>query len=232
MADTTTVKSDQINAADLVGGPITVTIDRVNIDLSQDQPVAIRLVGMEKVYRPCKIMRRTMMDMWGPDASQYVGRSMTLYCDPSVRFGKDKPGGTRISHMSHINEEKIVTLMVAKGKFAAHRITPLSTQDAKPAPAAASVAADAPGIDYTGLAKSAARKGKDAFVMWWNSDQGKDGRAAGLTVTEEIKAIIADADKAASEADNPFGLPPITPTQAEIDAAMAEAARAASEVAE
>ena len=125
MAATTTVKSDQINAADLLGGPVTVTIERVNIDLNNDQPVSMRIVGMEKVYRPCKIMRRVMVENWGGDANQYVGRSLTLYCDPNVRFGKDQPGGTRISHMSHIDGEKIATLMVSRGKFAPHRIRPL-----------------------------------------------------------------------------------------------------------
>lgn len=226
MLDTTTVKSDQINAADLLGGPITVTIDRVNIDLGQDQPVSMRLVGMDKVYRPCKIMRRAMVEMWGGDANAYIGRALTLYCDPNVRFGKDQPGGTRISHMSHIAGEKILSTMVSKGKFAPHRIKPLMPE-AKPAQPPASVAADAFTQDE---ARAAARRGTEAFKAWWAANPDK--RPDATLIKGELQQFCAAADKAASEADNPFGLPPITPTQAEIDAAMADAARAASEGAE
>ena len=40
---------------------------------------------------------------WGTDGKAWAGRSVTLYNDPEVTFGKDKVGGIRISHLSHID---------------------------------------------------------------------------------------------------------------------------------
>ena len=225
MAATTTVKSDQVNAADLLGGSITVTIDRVNIDMNNDQPVSMRLVGMDKVYRPCKIMRRVMVENWGADASQYVGRSLTLYCDPNVRFGKDQPGGTRISHMSHIDADKVSTLMVSKGKFAPHRVKVLEAQ--KPAPSQAAVQAD---LNIQAEALAVAKNGAAAFKAWWSANPDKRLECKGIMDT--LKAACQAADKA-MEAD-PFGLPPITdtrPTPEEM-AAAEQAALAAMQVTE
>ena len=230
LSTTIAPKSDQLNSDDLISGPRTIKIAKVAA-WNSEQPIAISFDGDNgKPYLPCKSMRRVLVHVWGTDGNTYVGRAMTLYRDPEVLFGGVKVGGIRISHMTNMEADVILSLTASKKSRAPYRVRVL--QAAKPAPSPASVAADAPGIDYTGLAKSAAGAGKDAFVMWWNSDQGKDGRAAGLTVTDEIKAIIAAADKAASEADNPFGLPPITPSQAEIDAAMAEAALATKEAEE
>ncbi len=36
-------------------------------------------------------MRRVLAAAWGTDASVYVGRSVRLYFDPNVTFGKEKP---------------------------------------------------------------------------------------------------------------------------------------------
>ena len=229
MSATTTVKSDQINAADLLGGPITVTIDKVNIDLSAEQPVSMRLVGMEKVYRPCRIMRRVMVENWGADANTYVGHAMTLFCDPKVRFGKDQPGGTRISHMSHITGEKISTLMVSKGKFAPHLIRPLETLTPKPAAPAAMTAEQA-----IALSEGAANRGTAFFREWFNSPQGKDCRSATALNMATLKQFCTAADNAALAVADPFGLPPLAdddphPTEAELAAAEQAAMDARSE---
>lgn len=220
MSDTTAVKSDQINAADLLGGSITVTVSGVKIDLSSDQPVSMQLKETPKVFRPCKIMRRAIMEMWGNDANAYVGRSMTLYCDPNVRFGKDQPGGTRISHMSHIDGERVVTTMVSKGKFAPHHIRPLVQNRPALDQVATAVSTAAP--DHTALAMGIACRGTDAFRAWWKSDEGKSARASGVTATEDIKRACADAD--AAIAADPFGLPPIDNRPAPEQMAPAEAA--------
>ncbi|MBK8200630.1 MAG: hypothetical protein IPK75_20025 [Acidobacteria bacterium] len=81
-------KSDQLNADDLLSGPRTITITKVSGTGAADQPVAVHFEGDDgKPYKPCKSMRRVMIAGWGVDAAQYVGRSMTLYCDPKVVFG-------------------------------------------------------------------------------------------------------------------------------------------------
>ncbi len=95
-------KSDQINADDLIGGPITIKIAGVKITPSSEQPVAIQIDGERKVYRPCKSMMRVMVAAWGPDSAAYVGQSLTLYREDSVTWAGVAVGGIRISAMSGI----------------------------------------------------------------------------------------------------------------------------------
>ena len=82
-------KSDQINNTDLSGAPQTIKITRINVNMREDQPVSISFEGSEKVYRPCKGMRRALAEIWGADPGAFIGRSLTLYRDPDVRFGAD-----------------------------------------------------------------------------------------------------------------------------------------------
>lgn len=117
MLDTIVPKSDQLNADDLIGRTITVTITGVRRSTSPDQPIDISYEGDEgKPYRPCKSMRRVMVHVWGDDGSKYVGRSMTLYRDPGVKFGGIQVGGIRISHMTGL--EKPMTMALAETKAA------------------------------------------------------------------------------------------------------------------
>jgi hypothetical protein len=125
-------KSDQIGADDLIGGPRTFTVRGVTAN-EGEQPVNVWLEGEERVFRPCKTIRRVMVAMWGADANQYVGRSMTLFRDAEVQFGGMKVGGLRISHMSHIDGARDVVVMKAKGKKAAMKILPLATNTRPPA---------------------------------------------------------------------------------------------------
>ena len=59
MNDMTSViipKSDQINADDLIGGTMTITITDVRIKGGQEQPVSSYFDGSDKAFRPCKSM--------------------------------------------------------------------------------------------------------------------------------------------------------------------------------
>lgn len=125
-------KSDQINSDDLIGGPRTFTVQGVTAN-DGEQPVNVWLEGEERVFRPCKTIRRVMVAMWGADANEYVGRSMTLYRDAEVQFGGMKVGGLRISHMSHIDGARDVVVMKSKGKKAGMKILPLATNARPPA---------------------------------------------------------------------------------------------------
>lgn len=89
-------KSDQISADDLISGPMTVTIREVKISPGAEQPVNILVDQTDRAYRPCKSMSRVLVQAWGPDASKYVGRSLTLYRDPTVKWGGLEVGGIRI----------------------------------------------------------------------------------------------------------------------------------------
>lgn len=124
ISDTIAPNSDQLDAIELVSGPRTFTIERVSKG-NAEQPVNIHLAGFPRPWRPGKSMRRVLVSAWGSDASQYVGRRVTLFCDQSVMFGKEKVGGTRISHLSHIDGPKSVPLLVSRGKSAMYKVEPL-----------------------------------------------------------------------------------------------------------
>ncbi|WP_330473796.1 hypothetical protein [Terrabacter sp. C0L_2] len=103
--------SDQLDAVELVN-PRTFTIDDgCRLGTRDGKTVAeIRLAGFPRVWRPSKGMLDVLARCWGTDGKAWVGRSVTLYNDPDVTFGKDKVGGIRISHLSHIDGPKTVAI--------------------------------------------------------------------------------------------------------------------------
>jgi hypothetical protein len=136
LTDTIIPRSDQLNAEDLLTGPRTFTITEVRKG-SVEQPVDIHLAEFPgRPFKPSKTVRRILVSAWGPDASTYAGRRMTLYRDPAVKFGGMDVGGIRVSHLSHIAKPLTLVLAVSKGKRAPYVIQPLA--DA-PAPAQAKV---------------------------------------------------------------------------------------------
>jgi hypothetical protein len=143
IGDTIAPNSDQLDAVDLIGGERTFTITEVVIKSSAEQPVEIRLAEFPRVWRPGKSMRRVLMGAWGKRSSEYVGRRITLYCDPDVRFGGAAVGGTRIRAMSHIDKPMGVPLLVSRGKSAMFTVQPLPDDVAQsiPEPTAEQVAA-------------------------------------------------------------------------------------------
>lgn len=118
-------KSDQWNATDFVGGPRTFTIENVKVSMGQDQPVSIKLQGEVKVWRCCKTTARLMVAAWGEDEAAWSGKSATLFCEPTVRFGAQETGGIRISHMSHLDKPLKLALPVSRGKLTVFTVQPL-----------------------------------------------------------------------------------------------------------
>lgn len=126
MIQTIIPKSDQLNSDDLIGRTMTVTITGVEFKSGDEQPVWVRFDGDNgKPYKVCKSMRRVMVQVWGADAKEYVGRSMTLYRDPDVVFAGQKVGGIRISHMSHLEEPKTMALTATRASRKPFTVRPL-----------------------------------------------------------------------------------------------------------
>lgn len=124
-------KSDQLNAEDLLTGPRTFTIEKVN-EGSAEQPVNVHLVEFPgRPYRPSKTCSRILVAAWGKDSSAYVGRRLTLYRDPEVTFGRDKVGGIKISHLSNLDKRLTLALTVTRGKRAAYIVDPLPNAPAQ-----------------------------------------------------------------------------------------------------
>lgn len=118
-------KSDQMNAEDLLAGPMTVTIVEVRETGSEQQPIAIRLAEFPRPWKPAKTAIRVMIAGWGREAKAYEGRRLTLFRDPTVKWAGEPIGGIRISHMSHIPKKFAVYLSESKQKRAPHVVEPL-----------------------------------------------------------------------------------------------------------
>lgn len=126
LTPTLAAKSNQVNADDLIGGPITIRITNISPTGNDQQPVSIDFEGGNgKAYLPCKSMRRVMVAIWGADGKAYVGRGLTLFRDPEVSYGGIKVGGVRISHMSHMDAPMTLSLSEKRGKKALFKVQPL-----------------------------------------------------------------------------------------------------------
>lgn len=128
MSQTIVAKSDQINAADLIGSTRIVTIKEVRIKAGEDQPVTILIEGDKKAFRPCLGVRRLMVRVWGPDASKYIGESMTLFCDPKVTWAGKEEGGIRVSNMTGLEEEIVEYMRISRTATKPYKIKPLKME--------------------------------------------------------------------------------------------------------
>ncbi len=114
-------KSDQLNAEQLLTADMTITVTDVRVGGGADQPVSIHYQNDDgRPFKPCKTMRKLLIFAWGEDGRRWIGKSMTLFNEPSVKFGGEVVGGIRISHLSDIEKDIAVSLTSTKGKKAQH----------------------------------------------------------------------------------------------------------------
>lgn len=172
LTNTIEAKSDQLGADDLMSGPRNIKITKVSADTgSSEQPIVINFEGdNRKPWKPCKSMRRLLVAIWGPNGNEYVGRSVTLYRDPTVKWGGMEVGGIRISHMSHIDKPVTIALTATRGNKRPTTVQPLVMQD-KPAT-----------DPYANYAKEFKRRLDNepwqAVDSWWtNTEADREGMA-------------------------------------------------------
>lgn len=181
-------KSDQLNAEQLLGGPMTVTVTDVRVSESAEQPVSVHYTGEDgRPYKPCKTMRKVLILAWGQDGRAWIGKSMTLYNDPSIRFGGATVGGVRISHMSDIERDIAVSLTATKGKKAMHTIKALKVPQ-KPARTAEHDAI------VLRLETVACGSGFAAFKAEWEKLPKTDRAAIGTAERDRIGEIGREFD--------------------------------------
>lgn len=120
-------KSDQLNADDLIGGEIIITITRVDYkEDSEEQPVIVHYQENDKrPYKPCKSMRRVLAALYGVDASKWEDKRLKLFRDSSVKWAGQEVGGVRISEASGITSNQSMSLQVTKGKKQFYVVKPL-----------------------------------------------------------------------------------------------------------
>ena len=210
LSDTIIAKSDQLNSIDLIAGPITIKVTEVIVKKGDDQPTTIKYEGDNgHPYKPSKGMRRVLCAAWGKESTVYPGRSMTLFNNPDVKWAGKNVGGIQISHLSHIDADIALPLVITRGKSIPYTVKPLQVQDT--APPQADTPDPAAAIDAITKATNAALDGKDAFLVWFNSDEGKHLRPLFKDDAKEMKKLSDICKDADAEVDaDPFGLPPRT----------------------
>lgn len=125
ITETIKAKSDQLNADDLLAGPITVKVKGARRG-SDDQPVIVEISGGHQPWKPCKNMRRVLLAIWGAETDNWIGKSITLFRDPTARYGGKEVGGIRISHMEGLQKPQSIALTVSRGKKELFPVEPLN----------------------------------------------------------------------------------------------------------
>lgn len=181
--DTIIPKSDQLNAEQLMNGPMTVSIVGVKRGNSE-QPVIVHYADQDgRPFKPCKSMRRVLVFAWGDDGAAWVGKQLTLYNDPEVKYGGVKVGGIRISHMSDIPKKIELALSVTRGKREIVTIQPMKSPKVHP---------------RVTEARAIALKGTEALLTWRKALPQEDQREL-IKFADELKATAALADAPAPE---------------------------------
>ena len=132
LTDSIASKSDQMDYQDFLGGDRTVTVTEVRRGPSPEQPVEIAVAEFDRPWRPAKSMRRVLVAAWGPDSTNYIGRRILLFGDPTVKWAGTAVGGIRIKAMDGLDKPLTVSLTLTRGKRAPFTVQPLPDQPTPP----------------------------------------------------------------------------------------------------
>jgi hypothetical protein len=123
-------KSDQLNADQLLGNDMIITVTGVSLAGSPDQPVSIHYENEAgRPFKPCKTVRKILIALWGEDGNAWIGRTMHLFCDEKVKWAGEAVGGIRVKAMSHIECNKDISLTETRGKKVKARILKLTPEN-------------------------------------------------------------------------------------------------------
>lgn len=222
-------KSDQLNAEQLLGGSMTVTVTRVDVSNSPEQPVTIHYEGENgRPYKPCKTMRKLLVFAWGENGNRWAGRSMTLFCDPSVKFGGDEVGGIRISHLSDIDHVVKVSLTATRGKKTLYTVQRLEVDNGPALADVLQAIADAKnkaGMDAAKALASTLRRDADiAAAQAAYKARAAELRAQARPAAGTLAHYLAQLDTAASAEGAQLMLDEASATLAPADLAELQAA--------
>lgn len=98
---------DYMNADTLLAGDLTLTIDSVSLEEVEDKDKKLtknKLVIYwqehgAKPWIPCKTSAKSLSVVWGDSLRAWKGRKVTLFRDPTVKFGSKTTGGIRVRGM-------------------------------------------------------------------------------------------------------------------------------------
>ena len=129
LRDTIVPKSDQVNYDDFLAGPKTYRVTGMKMG-TPEQPVIVSVAELDgtpaRDYKPCKGMRRVLIQAWGDKGKGWLGKLLTLCGNAAVRFGGEKVGGIQVSAVSGITEPMICKLTVSRGKRSDYVVQPIA----------------------------------------------------------------------------------------------------------
>jgi hypothetical protein len=195
-------KSDQLNAEQLLGGPMTITVTEVRISGNAEQPVVVHYENDGgRPFKPCKTMRKLLIFAWGENGATWAGKSMTVYNDPNVKFGGSEVGGIRISHLTDIAGDIKLSLTATKGKKVLYEVKRLEAPDAR----ALSAIREAADVEQLKAVFGAAYKATKDATRRASLKQAYDMRMAVLTKpaaeVPTVDELMERIDAADSEED-------------------------------
>jgi hypothetical protein len=159
-----------------------------------------------------------MVAAWGPDASTYAGKRMTLYRDAAVRFGGQDVGGIRVSHMSDLKKPLTIALTVSKGKRAPYVVQPLADAPApaEPPVTAAQLEDINSGLTALGITDKETKLATVVQVIGREIASAKDlTRAEASRVIDWIKTEESNAPAEPGPEEPTFDWPDVAPVGAE-----------------
>jgi len=177
--ETLAAKSNQLNADDLAGGPITVQITGARVRLGDEQPLSFRLSGGHCPWNPCKGMRRLLAEIAGSTSARpWVGMWLRLFRDPEVLWAGKPAGGLRISGVDArmLPSRRTFRVRVSRNGYTSYDLEPLQNPTQQGAPTADLGAL----LDESGLAV-------EDLDRWRDSE----GKAPIETLTDEQRARLA-----------------------------------------
>jgi hypothetical protein len=98
-------KSDQLNYVDVGDGSLIALIERVDVTNSDQQPITVHFSGCNgKPYKPNKGMIRVLAGAWGEDSDSWIGKTVKIIGDKTVKWGGEEVGGLVVGALSHVDK--------------------------------------------------------------------------------------------------------------------------------
>ena len=110
-------KSDQLNFDDFGSHKRVIFITEVTV-MNTEQPVSIFYTNHNgKPWKPSKGMLRLVCEAWGEESDNWIGKSIELCGDATVKWAGKEIGGIRISALSHIEKSGLTAFItMSRGK--------------------------------------------------------------------------------------------------------------------
>lgn len=117
VSHTIQAKSDQLNFDDFGKHKRVIFITEVTVSNSE-QPISIFYTNHNgKPWKPSKGMIRLICEAWGEESDNWIGKSIELCGDATVKWAGKEIGGIRISALSDIEKSGLTAFIaISKGK--------------------------------------------------------------------------------------------------------------------